>query len=114
MTTLGSMSSELAFFAYVFLGNAFHRLLNGEPVGFEADLGVERGALEALYGKVKPLTPKDVLPGVAGLGEEERELLVRVGRWCVLRLGTEFETLMGVSREEAGAVLDAVSVGSAG
>src|SRR5437763_75960 len=111
------MSSELAFFAYVFLGNAFHTLLNGERVGFEADLGVGRGALEALYGKVKPLAPKDVLPGVAGLREGERELLVRVGRWCLLqpdRPGAEFEGSMGVSREEAEAVLDAVSGGSAG
>jgi hypothetical protein len=109
------MASELALQAYIFLGNALNTVLNGVRVAFEAEFGVARMEVEALYAKVEPLTPTTILEGVAGLAPCERALLLRVGQWCAEeRLGTEFEGLMGVSAEEAGRVLAAVSAVDAG
>lgn len=111
------MDTELALHAYVFLGNAFHTVLSAEWLGSEEEFGARRGEVQALYAKVEPLTPKDILAGVAALGEGERELLVRVGRLWVVRLDrseAEIERLLGVSRKDAEAVLDAVSARRAG
>jgi hypothetical protein len=95
------VATEQALHAYIFFGNALNLLLHGMPAEWPED----PASLRALYAAVEPLTPKDIAAGLDALPEDQRALLARAARRCLDRLGTGFETLMGVSQEEAAATL---------
>ncbi len=95
------MATEQALHAYIFFGNALNLLLNGMPAEWPED----PAPLRALYAAVEPLTPKDIAAGLEALPEDQRALLARAARRCLDRLGAGFDTLMGVSQEEAAATL---------
>lgn len=94
------MSSELAMNAYVLLGNALHCMLRAGP------RPEERVPIAALAGKIEPLSPSQILPGLAALSEEERTLLSECVLRCIAALG-EAEVLprLGLPEEVIRATL---------
>lgn len=94
------MDGELQLNTYVLMGNVLNYLLNGVRPGPE--LAVPMAEILALYAKIEPLKPNQILPGIAALGLEEQELLGRCCRYCLQILDeSEAATLLGLPRELA-------------
>lgn len=94
------MDGELQLNAYVLAGNVLHYLLNGVRPGSE--LAVSMKEIEALYTKLEPLKPNQILPAIAALDPEEREALRTCCRYCLQAMDeNQAETLLGLPRELA-------------
>ena len=111
------MSSELAINAYVLLGNALNYLLRGgllrdTPPELVEELKAEAGALEELDRRIRPLSPPQILTGIAGFTEGERELLGRCVRLCLTTLPKEeVGAVLGLPEDVATETLGALEAG---
>jgi hypothetical protein len=100
------MNAELGFNAYVLVGNVLNYLVNGVCVDSEAEFNAPATAITSLYSKIEPLTPRDILPAMAGLAPEEKSLLDRCCRYCLRTMGEgETATLLGLPCDAAEDVL---------
>jgi hypothetical protein len=105
------MGSELAMNAYVLLGNALSYLLTGAQPGLAARLHAQPGAIAAVYGKIEPLTPPQILSGIAELAPAERDLLGRSVRLCLAELRDETGSVLGLPEEVASETLCSLGFG---
>ena len=99
------MTTQLALHAYIFLGNALNYLANTAPPEQLAGLNATHAELLDLYRAVEPLTPNGILDALHNLPPAQHNLLLRCCRWCLTHLDPQFDTLMGISDEEAAEVL---------
>ena len=94
------MDGELQLNTYVLIGNVLNYLLNGVRPG--PKLAVPMAELQALYARIEPLKPGQILPAIAALAPEEREFLGRCCRYCLQNLDeSEATALLGLPRELA-------------
>lgn len=105
------MSTELAMNSYVLLGNALHYLVNGNPPDLAGEFSTAAGELDALYRKIEPLPPNEILAAVHALPTEERGLLDRCCRHCLRVLSDdELSTKIGLPRDVAEEALDKLAL----
>ena len=104
-----AMNPELAFNAYIFLGNALHLILNGAALDHQAALGAPKEAIADLYTRLEPLKPNEILPALQTLSAEENQLLLRCCHLCLGQMSDdELESKMGLSRHSAEEVAHAL------
>src|SRR5882757_7161412 len=107
ITSAGAaMNTELAFNAYIFLGNALNLIANATGLDNQAALGVPKEAIANLYARLEPLKPNEILAALQTLSTEETDLLFRCCHLCLTQMSDdELESKMGLTRHSAEEVI---------
>jgi|GEM_PF-4159296 len=99
---------EASFQAWVMVGNALNLLLNGVPADAFADPAA-RENLERLDEELKSIPPDEMLARLHALSADDKHLLTLACRRAMHLAGSQQETLLGVTTEEAHSILHLLS-----
>ncbi|MEZ2348075.1 hypothetical protein [Terriglobus sp. RCC_193] len=95
---------ETSFHAWILTGNALNLLLHGVSPDAFADPTV-RDHLVRLEEELKDFPPDEMLTRLHALPKEDKKLLATACRQAMTLAGENAETTLGLTREEAEAVL---------
>jgi len=96
-------NEELAFNAWILIGNVLQTLLRGAGANAATDL--DQAELTHLDEALQPIQPPQMLETLRSLSETQRHLLHEATKRAFALAGTEAESVLGLTENDAHPVL---------